>query len=138
MSDSTDHSGVPIGRGVFLAGLLGGVSALWWGRDVWSRVSSTLSPVESLVPLVPTKGWRIYTVASSMPEFDQASWRLELDGHVDRPQALTYDELLALPKATQVSTFHCVTGWTVKNVRWGGVRLADVLDRAEPTARAHA
>ena len=45
-------------------------------------------------------------------------------------------ELLALPKATQVSTFHCVTGWTVKNVHWGGVRIADVFDRVKPTPEA--
>ena len=51
MSDSTEpNSGsVPIGRGVFLASLLGGITALWWGRDVWSRVSGAISPVESLV-----------------------------------------------------------------------------------------
>src|SRR5262245_4722416 len=128
MSDSAEQreappgGSIPIGRGVFLASVLGGLSALWWGRGVWSSVSSAIGPVESLVPLVPSKGWRIYTVASSMPSFERESWRLELGGHVDRPHALTYDELRALPKAEQVSTFHCVTGWTVKNVRWGGVR----------------
>jgi DMSO/TMAO reductase YedYZ molybdopterin-dependent catalytic subunit len=30
----------------------------------------------------------------------------------------------------QVSTFHCVTGWTVQNVQWGGVRIADLLAQA--------
>ena len=38
----------------------------------------------------------------------------------------------------QVSTFHCVTGWTVKNVQWGGVRLAEVLSLAQPKDVAHA
>jgi DMSO/TMAO reductase YedYZ molybdopterin-dependent catalytic subunit len=135
MSDSTN---VPIGRGVFLASLLGGVSALWWGRDVWSRVSGTISPVESLVPLVPTKGWRIYTVADSMPTFDPATWRLTVGGLVERPQTIGYEELRALPRAEQVSTFHCVTGWTVKNVHWGGVRVRDVLAAAKPHPQAHA
>ena len=34
----------------------------------------------------------------------------------------------------QISTFHCVTGWTVKNVHWGGVRIADVLAQARAVA----
>src|SRR5262245_45050869 len=124
MSDSaSDRSGqgggtVRVGRGVFLASVLGGLAALWWGHDVWSRVSHTISPVASLVPLVPSKGWRIYTVADSMPTLDREKWRLEVDGLVDRPQTIRYVDLLELPKAEQVSTFHCVTGWSVKDVRW--------------------
>ena len=31
-----------------------------------------------------------------------------------------------------MSTFHCVTGWTVKNVRWAGVRFSDLLAAAKP------
>ncbi len=38
----------------------------------------------------------------------------------------------------QVSTFHCVTGWTVQNVHWGGVRIADVLAQARPVPAADA
>jgi DMSO/TMAO reductase YedYZ molybdopterin-dependent catalytic subunit len=37
-----------------------------------------------------------------------------------------------------VSTFHCVTGWTVENVRWAGVRVADVIAPAGPTPHARA
>ena len=35
-----------------------------------------------------------------------------------------------MPRAEQVSDFHCVTGWSVSNVRWAGVRIADLLERA--------
>jgi DMSO/TMAO reductase YedYZ molybdopterin-dependent catalytic subunit len=38
----------------------------------------------------------------------------------------------------QISTFHCVTGWTVKNVHWGGVRMADVLAASRPLPSAGA
>ena len=58
-----------------------------------------------------------------MPIFDPKEYRLEIGGLVRKPQSFTYDELLALPRAHQVSTFHCVTGWTVHDVRWSGVRL---------------
>ena len=47
-------------------------------------------------------------------------------------------DLRALPRAEQVSDFHCVTGWSVNGVRWAGVRLGDLLDAAgaRPGARA--
>ena len=126
------------GRGVFLGTVFGGVSSLYWGKSVWSRVSGALSPLESAVPLIPSGGWRIYTVSGSLPHFDPTTWRLKVGGHVERSATLTYEHLLALPKVEQVSTFHCVTGWTVKNVHWGGVRLADLLELATPRPEAHA
>jgi DMSO/TMAO reductase YedYZ molybdopterin-dependent catalytic subunit len=73
-----------------------------------------------------------------MPLFDRQSWRLELGGLVRRPQSLSYDELLSLPQARQVSTFHCVTGWTVENVKWAGVRFKDLLALCEPLPEARA
>ena len=139
MSDSTSHDGTrKIGRGVFLTTVAGGLTSLWWGRTAWSHISNAISPVESLVPLVPNGGWRIYTVSGTLPRFDSQTWRLEVGGAVRHPTSLGYDELRALPKAEQVSTFHCVTGWVVKNVAWGGVRVRDVLDHAAPRPDAHA
>jgi DMSO/TMAO reductase YedYZ molybdopterin-dependent catalytic subunit len=127
-----------VGRGVFLATVAGGLSSLLWGKGVWSRISSAIAPIESAIPLIPTGGWRIYTVSGSLPEFHPPTWRLEVAGLVERPVSLDYRQLLALPKAEQVSTFHCVTGWTVHNVAWGGVRIKDVLALARPHPRATA
>src|SRR5579885_1632945 len=73
-----------------------------------------------------------------MPVFDRASWRLRIDGLVRNPMELSYDDLRALPRAEQVSTFHCVTGWTVPNVHWAGVRLTDVFDLVRPLPEAGA
>jgi DMSO/TMAO reductase YedYZ molybdopterin-dependent catalytic subunit len=136
-------AGRPYGRRAFLAVLAGGLSSLAWGAPAWRAFSSALSPAADLLPegvkeLVPSAGWRIYTVGSHMPSFDRRRWRLTIDGLVERPHSLSYDELLALPSAEQVSDFHCVTGWTVKNVHWRGVRFKDLLARAEPSRRAHA
>jgi DMSO/TMAO reductase YedYZ molybdopterin-dependent catalytic subunit len=127
-----------IGRSVFLGTILGGVSSLYWGKAAWAPISSILSPLESGIPLIPTKGWRIYTVSGSLPSFEPKTWKLDVGGHVDKPVSIGYDELKALPKVEQISTFHCVTGWTVKNVHWGGVRLNDVLSLAGPKPEAHA
>jgi DMSO/TMAO reductase YedYZ molybdopterin-dependent catalytic subunit len=127
------------GRGVFLATVAGGLSSLVWGKAVWGHASGVVSPIaESLAPILPSKGWRIYTVSGNLPRFDRATWRLSVSGLVGNPLELSYDELRSLPRVEQVATFHCVTGWTVENVRWAGVRIQDVLAEAVPSGRAHA
>jgi DMSO/TMAO reductase YedYZ molybdopterin-dependent catalytic subunit len=125
------------GRRAFLAVTATGLSSLLWARPVWDFLSGAVTPLENALPpgLVPS-GWRIYTVASTMPVFDPRSWRLRIEGMVENPQTLDYDQLRALPRADQVSDFHCVTGWSVKNVHWGGVRFRDLLAAARPHADA--
>src|SRR5436305_12024076 len=108
-----------LGRAGFVGVVGGGVATLFYGKAisrVTSRVTNPLSDASGFTRLIPSGGWRIYTVADSMPRFDPAAWRLRIDGLVRSPVELTYDDLRALPKAEQVSTFHCVTGWIVRNV----------------------
>ena len=127
-----------VGRGVFLGTVLGGVSSLYWGKAVWGHVSTAIAPIEAGIPLLPSGGWRIYTISGSMPTFDERSWRLRVGGETASPLTLDYHALRALPKTEQISTFHCVTGWTVTNVHWGGVRLSDLLSLVKPAVTAHA
>ena len=127
------------GRRAFLVLTAGGLSSFaWagWASRVFSPVTSQFSQL--LADFLPVGGWRIYTISGSMPVFDPKAWRLEVTGLVAKPRSFTYDELLALPRAEQITTFHCVTGWTVKNVHWAGVRIKDVLAAAAPSSRAHA
>ncbi len=117
------------GRRGFLLLVGGGLSSLVWAGPVSRLLSPLTSAASQLVGnLVPVGGWRIYTISGTMPLFDPSSWRLEIDGLVKRPRTLDYRQLKALPKAEQVSTFHCVTGWTVNNVHWGGVRFQSLFD----------
>jgi DMSO/TMAO reductase YedYZ molybdopterin-dependent catalytic subunit len=127
------------GRAAFLALLAGGASSFLWA----SKASGVLSPLTSAVSqalgnLFPVGGWRIYTISGSMPVFDEGSWRLDVSGLVGKPRSFTYRELAALPRVHEVRNFHCVTGWTVHNVRWSGVRLSHLLDLVEPHATARA
>jgi DMSO/TMAO reductase YedYZ molybdopterin-dependent catalytic subunit len=84
------------------------------------------------------QGLAIYAVNPPYPRFDPATWQLRIDGLVERPQTLTYAQLRALPRARQTSDFVCVTGWSVDGVRWGGVRLPDLLAAARPLPSAGA
>jgi DMSO/TMAO reductase YedYZ molybdopterin-dependent catalytic subunit len=127
------------GRGAFLVVVAGGLSSLAWA----TKASNVFSPVTSAFSqfvgnLLPVGGWRIYTISGSMPEFDAKSWRLEIGGLVRKPVTLDYAALRALPRAEQVSTFHCVTGWTVNNVRWAGVRFKHLFELVQPLPSAKA
>jgi DMSO/TMAO reductase YedYZ molybdopterin-dependent catalytic subunit len=137
MQDLDDQR--PYGRRAFLLLLAGGVTSLAWA----SRASGIFSPVTSafsqlLGNLIPVGGWRIYRISGSMPVFDERDWTLEIGGLVKTPRTLTYADLQALPRAEQVSDFHCVTGWSVYGVHWAGVRFRHLLDLVEPLPEAHA
>ncbi len=56
--------------------------------------------------------------------------RIELDvtGNVEHQLHLP-DALNGLPRVEQVSDFHCVTTWSCRSLRWGGVRFADFYER---------
>jgi DMSO/TMAO reductase YedYZ molybdopterin-dependent catalytic subunit len=66
------------------------------------------------------------------PDVPQDRFRLVVDGAVTRPLELRWEDLLALPQTDDVSDFHCVTGWSMLDLRWSGVRLAALLALARP------
>jgi DMSO/TMAO reductase YedYZ molybdopterin-dependent catalytic subunit len=138
--DPTDRHERPLGRRAFL-GIVGvGLTSLAWGGSVLDLAGkATLILPPSLRAIVPFgQGWRIYAVNPPYPHFDPATWRLHIEGLVEHPQSLTYAQLLALPQAHQTTDFHCVTGWSVDGVRWGGVRFVDLLAAAKPLPSARA
>lgn len=72
-----------------------------------------------------------------MPEFDKKTWDFRVEGMVENPVKLTYDEFLALERTAQVSDFHCVLGWSKIDLKWEGVRFSDVARLVEPKSNAH-
>lgn len=138
--DPVAEEGRPLGRRAFL-GLVGvGLSSLAWGGGAADLVAKATKVVpEGPRAAIPFgQGWRIYAVNPPYPRFDPATWRLRIDGLVEHPRELTYAQLRALPQAEQTSDFHCVTGWSVDAVHWGGVRFADLLAAARPLRAARA
>jgi DMSO/TMAO reductase YedYZ molybdopterin-dependent catalytic subunit len=67
---------------------------------------------------------------------DEASWRLVVDGLVDKPFELTLDEIYALSTYELMTDIHCVTGWSYKGIRFTGFPLAHLLNQAEPKQAA--
>lgn len=82
----------------------------------------------------------------AVPTLDAQTWRLRVEGAVDRPLDLSYSDLLALPSRTVDATLECagngrsflsptVKGvqWgpgAVSNARWTGVSLGAILKKA--------
>jgi DMSO/TMAO reductase YedYZ molybdopterin-dependent catalytic subunit len=70
------------------------------------------------------------------PEIAPEAWSLVIDGAVEAPLALSYPDLLALPQAEEECDFHCVTGWSVLDLRLRGVRFEVVAALARPRPEA--
>jgi DMSO/TMAO reductase YedYZ molybdopterin-dependent catalytic subunit len=64
-------------------------------------------------------------------------FRLAIDGLVEEKLTLTYEELKKFPQVTQVSDFHCVEGWSVADIKWGGIRFSELLKsiKVKPQAK---
>lgn len=73
--------------------------------------------------------FRIYTV-TKIPVFTNENWSFTIDGKVDNRLSWSWEEFVQLKRTVQVSDFHCVTGWSVYNNTWEGVRLKDLLKQA--------
>lgn len=72
-----------------------------------------------------------YTVTDGYPSADLSTYRLTVDGLVNHPTTLTWSDLMGLEPYTEEADFHCVTGWSVPNVRWKGVHLSSLVSRVK-------
>jgi len=75
-------------------------------------------------------------ITRSNPKIDLKTYTLTVDGEVENPLKLTWNEVLELPKVESVSDFHCVEGWSVLNCNWEGIRFRDILNLASPEETA--
>ncbi|MEU9585927.1 molybdopterin-dependent oxidoreductase [Streptomyces werraensis] len=139
-----DARGAPVGRRVLLGTLGLGALGLAAAPSLQRGLESLLAGAADRDPtgltgLLPNGGgFRYYSVAASVPRKDARTYRLTVDGLVDRPASYTLADLEALPQTRLVRDVQCVTGWRVPGTPFEGVRLSRLLDAAgvRPTARA--
>ena len=67
---------------------------------------------------------------------DLKSWRLKIEGLVEKPLALRFDEVRALPKKIQVENFICVEGWGLDDQKWEGVHLKEIFSKVKISPKA--
>lgn len=108
------------------------------GVEAFLGGAAELDP-SGLTGLLPNGGgFRYYTVTSSVPHKDEHTYRLTVDGLVDRPGSYTLADLRAMPQTRLVRDVQCVTGWRVPGTPFEGVSLSHLLDAAgvHPSAGA--
>ncbi len=69
------------------------------------------------------------------PQIDQTKYRLQIEGEVNHPMQLSLTDLQEFPLASMVIQHVCVEGWAAI-VQWGGVRLRELLQLAQPKSSA--
>lgn len=125
------------------------------GEEVWSveeRKVVTAFPENSEMPIQTVHGWvtpnRLFFVRNhfDMPVLERNDWRLRIEGLVQRPLELSWEELSEYPERSLFATVECAGNGRsflqkrVPGVQWGagaighaewtGIPLHLVLDRA--------
>jgi DMSO/TMAO reductase YedYZ molybdopterin-dependent catalytic subunit len=108
--------------GAFAAGVAAVVAGLKaFGGSAADKVGGAITdqfgpfPVRSVEPV---------------PDVPPEKWVVTVDGLVDKPLTIDRASWAALSRMDQTADFHCVEGWGVDDVRWGGVAPSVLLDQA--------
>lgn len=76
----------------------------------------------------------------SVPAVDLDAWQLIIDGLVERPLQLSFNDIISRPAVTMMRTLECignpVGGDQIGNAVWGGIGLDDLLAEAGVQAAA--
>src|SRR5215831_2203163 len=72
-----------------------------------------------------------------VPAIDQAAYRLQVKGLVDRDLSLSVADLRRLPRETQNTRMKCVQCWSAR-AEWSGFRFGHLLEMAKPKTGARA
>ncbi len=59
-------------------------------------------------------------------------YSLTVDGLVRDAKTFSYTDLTGFARVEQVSDFHCVEGWSVRDLAWGGFRFGEIVARVNP------
>ena len=63
-------------------------------------------------------------------------YSLIVEGLVHKPKSFSYKDLKAFPQIVQTSDFHCVEGWSVRGIQWGGIRFSEIVRAVKPKQKA--
>jgi len=111
-----------------MAALIGAFSGRAWARFIEGFPVRTVE--ENTFDFKPEKGTLLWGGSRTEP------FALTVDGLVDRKAVFSYADLRSFEQTKQVSDFHCVEGWSVAGLTWGGFRFSEILKRVKPAAEA--
>ena len=115
--------------GAFAAGVAAVIAGLRaFGGSAATKVTDTISDQFGPFPVRSVE---------DVPDVPAEQWTVKVDGLVETPLTVDHAVWTSLPRMDETVDFHCVEGWSVDDVRWGGVAPAVLLDQAgvRPEAR---
>jgi DMSO/TMAO reductase YedYZ molybdopterin-dependent catalytic subunit len=73
---------------------------------------------------------------NGIQDVDITDYELRVDGLVDTPTSLSYDQVLGMESKEKLITLYCVEGWEA-TILWKGVPLMDIIGIAGDTSAAN-
>ncbi len=93
-----------------------------WATDLRPDGRSRIPPGQHAVKaLVPMGG------AAGPGKIED--WHLKISGQVEHPQSMSFRNLMDLNPVALICDVHCVTGWTLLDSKWSGIRIAEIMKR---------
>jgi thiosulfate reductase cytochrome b subunit len=106
-------------------------SLLEWGDPRATYPERAISPFfwpnQSKLPTS-----QVYT---EMQDDGFRNYTLRVDGLVENPVTLSYEQLKAMPKQEQITQHYCIQGWSGV-AKWSGVPMRDILALVRPLPQA--
>jgi len=84
---------------------------------------------------VRVKEFQIRSIEDTQ-RIDLKTWRLKIEGLVEKPLSLRFEEIQALPRKIQVRNFVCVEGWGLDDQKWEGVHLKEIFSKVKISPKA--
>ena len=106
-----------------------------------AAVSAATLPEPLRVPgitpfITPNRSFYRIDTALQVPQLDPAHWSLRIEGMVEHPFTLSFDELIALPLEESRTTLACVSNYVggdlIGTATWLGYPIRLLLQRAGP------
>lgn len=94
-----------------------------WAADLRPDGRPRIPPGQHAVKaLVPMGG------AAGPGNIDE--WQLKISGQVKKPQTINFRRLMSLSQVNLTCDVHCVTGWTLLDSKWSGIRITEIMQKA--------
>ncbi|MEO6231018.1 MAG: sulfite oxidase-like oxidoreductase [Ferruginibacter sp.] len=101
------------------------------GKGIPNRHGMPVVPIGQTI----TKKWPVLDLGTQ-PIIELKDWKLIIDGEVENPLELNWQDFMDLPQTEDTSDFHCVTTWSKLNMNWKGVSIIDLAALAQPNKTA--
>jgi len=102
-----------------------------------TSTTETLGPVTEEVEATEFQGVKLTPISkqdnnalAGTQFIDRQSYKLTVDGLVENPLTLTYEQLLAYPQESWLMLFNCVEGWNF-TAKWTGPQINSILNDAK-------